>query len=803
MQVSLGWLKEYVDIPWGARQLAERMTMIGAMVEAMRPMVKGLTHVVVGKIVDVEAHPTRETLYVVQVDVGEKTLQSVCGAPNVKKGMTAAVALPGAVLQGMEGPVQEGEIHGVRSEAVLCSEAELGLSEDHSGLMDLPEGLQPGDDFVQALELNDTLMEFEIYPNRPDCLSAFGLAREVAALTGDEVKPPAIEIKEKGEPADQAAQVEVEAADLCPRYMARVIRNVTIGPSPAWLQARIRAAGMRPINNVVDITNFVMMELGQPLHAFDYERLEGRKIVVRRAKPGEEVTTLDGQSHTLDEEVLLICDAERPVAVAGVMGGEDSEVTDQTKHILLESATFDPVSVRKTARRLGMRTEASHRFEKGLHPRLAEWAIDRAAALLAEVAGGEVAPGVIDVASPFPEPVRLSLRPKRVNDVLGTTLSPAEMKRALMSLGFEVDLGKGAERMDVQVPWFRGDVGEEADLIEEIARIHGFDNIPATLPTGASVQGKQSEPLPSVSAIRRRLASAGLYETISYSFISPQAFDAIRLSDDDDRRQAISIANPLSEEMSVMRTTILPGLLQAAATNVRRQNQHVRLFELGKVYIPQELPLTGLPKEKWTLGIIMSGTAPNQVWGESSRTVDFYDLKGLIEAVAETLQIEAVINAATHPALHPGRTAEVTVDGVVAGHFGELHPKVAEAHDLKGRVYVAELDLEPLFSATPSVRRYRPLSRYPAVDRDLALLAPDSVPAEEVEAIIWREGGEYLRRIELFDVYQGKQVPEGYRSLGYTMTFQAEDRTLTDKEIAQVHAGLEAALAERGVTVRS
>lgn len=802
MLVSLRWLSEYVDIPFAPEVLAERLTMTGIKVEGVhRPQARP-EGVVAGRIREVTPHPEGEGLKVCSVDLGGRVVQSVTGAPNAAAGMLVAVALPGARLPALEGEVREVDLRGVRSECVLCSERELGVSDDHSGLMRLPDDLALGEEIAGALGFDDPVFEFEIYANRPDCLSVVGLAREVAAVTGGEVRLPPSEAPETGEEARAFTSVAVEAPDLCSRYIARVIRNVRIGPSPSWMQVRLRKAGMRPINNVVDITNYVMLELGQPLHAFDYDRLRERRILVRRATEGESLETLDGEVRRLSSEELLICDGEGPVALAGIMGGADSEVTESTRTVLLEAATFAAVAVRRSSRRLGLQTEASHRFEKGLDPRLAEWAIDRAARLMAELAGGEVARGRVDVRTEIPPERELDVRPERVNGLLGTSLSPAEMKRILKGLGFQVDLGKGAATIRVRVPWFRRDVEGEADVAEEIARIHGYDQIEPTLPTGASVQGKLSWPLPALERIRSRLVALGMSESLTYSFISPKGYDRLGLPEEHPWRRSIPLLNPLSEAQSVMRTTFLPSLLEAAALNQRRQESDVRLFEIGKVYWTDVLPLTSLPREVRTLGMALAGRVPG-VWGEPPRPVDFYVAKGAVEEVLRVLGVKGSFERASEPFLHPGRSAAVLVDREQVGWVGEVHPTVAANYGLRGRVYAVELNLDALIPGALPAPAFEPLPKHPAVERDLALLVPLNVTAEAVLSLIQREGEPLLQRVALFDVYEGKQVPEGYRSIAFTLTYRGEDRTLTDDEVASVQERIEKALGEElGVEVR-
>ncbi len=802
MLTSLRWLQEYVDISLPPEALAERLTMAGVKVEGVHRPEARPRGVVVGRILEVRPHPSKDGLSLCRVDVGERVLETVTGAPNATAGMLVPVALPGALLPGAAGQVREAELHGVRSECVLCSERELGVSNDHSGLMELPGDLAPGADVADALGFDDPVFEFEVYANRPDCLSVVGLAREVAAVTGGPLRLPASEVPEGKAEARSLASVAVEAPDLCPRYIARVIRNVRVGPSPSWMQERLRKAGVRPINNVVDITNYVMLELGQPLHAFDYDLLQQRRIVVRRAEDGETLETLDGVTRRLNSEDLLICDGEGPVALAGIMGGARTEVRESTRNILLEAATFAAANVRRTSRRLGLQTEASHRFEKGLDPRLAEWAADRAARLMAELAGGEVARGRIDVRTEIPPERELDVRPARINEMLGASLSPAEMKRILKGLGFQVDLGKGASTIRVRVPWFRRDVEGEADIAEEIARIHGYDQIEPTLPTGASVQGRLSWPLPVLERIRARLVAAGLSESVTYSFISPKAYDRLRLPQDHPWRRSIPLMNPLSEAQSVMRTTFLPSLLEAVALNQRRRQGDVRLFEIGRVYRSESLPLESLPDEVRTLGVVLAGRVP-ATWGEPPREVGFFTAKGLVEEVLRLLGVEAKFKRADEPFLHPGRSAAVIAGGRQVGWVGEIHPAVADSFELRGRVYAAELDLDLLIGSELPTAQYVPLPKHPPVERDLALLVPLDVTAESVLAVIRREGGSLLQRVELFDVYEGKQVPQGYRSLAFTMTYQGEDRTLTDEEVTALQERIERALAsELGVRVR-
>lgn len=800
MLVSYRWLESYTDVPWDPEELAERLTMSGTMVEAIHYPGKDLDNVVVGVIQTVQSHPSVDGLHICEVSVGDRTLTTVTGAPSVSVGWKVPVALPGAQLPGLDRTIQIVEVQGVRSEGMLCSEKELGIGDDASGLLVLPEEVEVGQSVAEQLGLDDAVLELEIYPNRPDCLGVIGIAREVSALTGAPLRLPDVPegVRDRGGPA---VDVFVEAADVCPRYCAQVVESVKIGPSPLWMQQRLRAAGMRPINNVVDVTNFVMLELGQPLHAFDLAKLMGPKIMVRRPADGERIETLDGVERELDADMLVIADAEKPVAVAGIMGGANSEVSEHTENVLLEAANFHPATVRKMARRLGMQTEASLRFEKGLDPELPVWAIHRAAKLLAEVAGGTPSPVVTDACQSFPSERQISLRPERVNRLLGTDMSPADMKRCLRALHFGVDV-TGDSRLQVHVPSFRRDVTREVDLIEEIARIYGYDRIEPTLPKGSTIQGGVEPEDAQIEQLRQRLIGAGLSEAITYSFMSPRGLDRLRLAADDSWRQAIPIQNPLSEELSLMRTNLMVNLLELVARNERRQASSVQVFEIGAVFLPQELPLNAQPEEKTTLGIALMGEVHRTGWGEPSRQVDFFDLKGLVEAIFKELGIQCTIGAGSHPALHPGRSAAVVFEGETVGVFGEVHPDVLDAFDITHRVYVAELELESLLGKAAATT-FTPIPRFPAVHRDIAFLAPVEVTAEDIERVIALHGGELLKAYRLFDVYQGSQIPEGYRSLAYAFVFQASDRTLTEAEVENVLDELMTKLKEQyGVRLR-
>lgn len=807
MRVSYGWLQDYVDIPWTVEQLADKMTMLGLMVETMEPLADGIGDVVVAEVLRLERHPNADELSIAVVSDGVSQRTVVTGAPNVAVGQKVALARPGVQLPGGQ-HIEAVSLRGVTSEGMLCSEAELGVGEDGSGIWVLPDDAVVGRFVVDALKLDDVVLHLEVYPNRPDCLSVIGVAREVAALLGQPVRLPDLTLEETRRRADEIVTVHIADEDLCARYTARVIENVTIGPSPAWLQQRLRVAGMRPINNVVDVTNFVMWEWGQPLHAFDLDEIEQDRIVVRRAKPKETIVTLDGTERALQQHMLVIADGARPVAVAGVMGGANSEVTEKTGRILLESANFDPVSVRRTAHHFGLRTEASHRFEKGLDPNVVPAAATRAAQLMQRLTGADVLAGSADV---YPRPVTpwtVACRPARVRSLLGIDIEAQQIASYLRSLELDVQEQEAVADGDalqkestfvVTVPTHRPDLREEADLIEEVARMFGYDKIDARLPQGIVQVAKQSEPLPFLDKVRELLVAAGLDECITYSFVDPRSADKLRLAADDERRKVIALRNPLKEEQSVMRTTLLGGLLETAARNRARRNTSVHLFEIGAVFLPESLPLQRLPKEARRVALLMTGTLPENNWGRKPAEASFYDVKGVVEGLLAGLRVETTFATADSPTLHPGRGADVFVEGKRCGIVGEVHPDVAEAYDLAGvRLYVAELDADLLAEVTSGVRlRSTRLPRFPAVERDIAVVVSKSVSAASVEAAIKEYGGRLLEQVRLFDVYAGAQVEQGHQSLAYALTLRSDERTLTDEEANEVMDDVERGLAER------
>lgn len=781
MNVTLNWLKDYIDFEFSPSELADRLTMLGIEVETVKELGTGLEGVVVGKVNAVGPHPNADKLVLCQVDVGgAEELQIVCGAPNVREGMFAPVATVGVTLPiGLT--IESAKLRGEVSQGMLCSEKELGLSEDAAGLMELAADISPGTSLVVALGLDDVMFELEITPNRPDCLSLIGVAREVRAETGNALKLPTVDLQENETNIRSLTSVTIDAPDLCPRYAARVIQGVKVGESPAWLRQRLESVGIGVINNIVDITNFVLMEYGQPLHAFDYHKLAENRIVVRRAMENEQLTTLDETDRELTADMLVIADAEKPVALAGVMGGYDSEITETTCDVLLESAYFNPSSIRATAKALGMNTEASYRFERGADPGAVLAALDRAAALIAELAGGTVCKGVVDV-YPGEKPLtQIKLRPDRVNFVLGTALKVTEMVQILRRLGFDVKTS--GDTYQVTVPTFRSDITREIDLIEEIARVYGYDNIPTALPKGDIPVPAPNPKVEVRRRIKRFLLAGGMMEAVNYSFCDPNCFEKIRLPSDSPLRGTLRLQNPLSPEMSVLRTTLVPGLLENAQHNRNHQINAIALFEIGSVFVRD-----GNQKEPERVAGVIAGQIGGGVYGNLYRDPDFFDIKGLVEGILEVCGItEYTLQKTDLPTFHPGRNAAVLSADTPIGTFGEAHPELLENYDLPYKAYLFEFDLEALVDAAVFSRRFEPISIYPKVERDLAIVVDKNVLSDMPIELIYTTGGEWVESVRLFDVYEGEQVPEGKKSLAYTIVYHSAAETLTDKAVNTLH----------------
>lgn len=790
MNVTLNWLKAYIDFEFSPSELADRLTMLGVEVESVKQLGTDLEGVIVGSVTSIRPHPNADKLVLCQVDTGgTEELQIVCGAPNVREGMLAPVATIGATLPvGLT--IKRAKLRGETSEGMLCSEKELGLSDDAAGLMELPTDTHLGIPLSEALRLDDVVFELEITPNRPDCLSLIGIAREIRAETGNLLKLPTVDLKESSTNAGDLTSVTIDAPDLCPRYAARVIQGVKVTESPAWLQQRLESVGIGVINNIVDITNFVLMEYGQPLHAFDYDKLTENRIVVRRATESEHITTLDEVERELTPDMLVIADAEKPVALAGIMGGYDSEITETTCDVLLESAYFNPSSVRATAKALGISTEASYRFERGADPGVVLAALDRAAQLIAELADGTVCEGTVDV-YPGQQPLtQIQLRPERVNFVLGTTLEAAEMAQILNRLGFDMDMTEKAYQ--VTVPTFRSDITREIDLIEEIARVHGYDNIPTTLPKG-DIPVPAPDPKTEVrTRIKHFLLAAGMMEAVNYSFCDPNCFDKIRLNANDPLRNTLQLRNPLSPEMSVLRTTLTPSLLENAQHNRNHQIDTIALFEIGSVFLHDgkngrsDLRIATLEPER--VAGVLAGQIGEGVYSDPYRPPDFFDIKGLVEGMLEASNVvDWTLQKTDVPTFHPGRNAEVLLGDKRIGVFGEAHPEVLENYDLPYKAYLFEFDLEGLTDAATFTKRFEPISIYPKVARDLAIVVDKDILSDMPTELIYTTGGDSVDSVRLFDVYEGEQVPEGKKSLAYTITYHSATETLTDKAVNALH----------------
>ena len=781
MNVTLNWLKNYINFEFSSRELADRLTMLGVEVESIKQLGAELEGVIVGSVTSIRPHPNADKLVLCQVDTGgTEALQIVCGAPNAREGMLAPVATIGVTLPvGLT--IKRAKLRGETSEGMLCSEKELGLSEDAAGLMELSTDIPVGTPLSRALGLDDVVFELEITPNRPDCLSLIGIAREVRAETGNPLKLPTVDLQESNINVRDLTSVTIDAPDLCPRYAARVIQGVKVTESPAWLQQHLASVGIGVINNIVDITNFVLMEYGQPLHAFDYDKLAENRIVVRRATEGEQITTLDEVERELTPDMLVIADAEKSVALAGIMGGYDSEITETTCDVLLESAYFNPSSVRATAKALGISTEASYRFERGTDPGVVLAALDRAAQLIAELAGGTVCEGTVDV-YPGQQPLtQIQLRPERVNFVLGTMLEAAEMVQIFNRLGFDVDTT--GEVYQVTVPTFRSDVTREIDLIEEIARVHGYDNIPTTLPKGDIPVPAPNSKTEVRRCIKHFLLAAGMMEAVNYSFCDPNCFDKIRLNANDPLRNTLQLRNPLSPEMSVLRTTLTPSLLENAQHNRNHQIDSIALFETGSVFVHD-----GEEKEPERVAGVLAGQIGEGVYSDPYRPTDFFDIKGLVEGMLEACGVvDWTLQKTDVPTFHPGRNAEVLMGDKRIGVFGEAHPEVLENYDLPYKAYLFEFDLEGLADTATFAKRFEPISIYPKVARDLAIVVDKEILSDMPTELIYTTGGDSVDSVRLFDVYEGEQVPEGKKSLAYTITYHSATATLTDKAVNALH----------------
>ncbi len=805
MNTALSWIKAYVPgLDVNAQEYMDAMTLTGTKVEGFRRLDKNLENIIVGQVKKIERHPNADKLIVCQVDVGAQVVQIVTGAPNVKEGDKVPVVLDGGKVAGGHdgGPLPEdgirikkGKLRGVESNGMMCSIEELGSSRDmypeapELGIYIFPEDAEVGSDAIEALGMHDVVFEYEITSNRVDCYSVLGIAREAAATFGKEFHPPVVTDTGNREDIHDYLKVKVEDPDLCPRYCARMVKNIRLAPSPRWMQRRLAASGIRPINNIVDITNYIMEEYGQPMHAFDYDQLAGHEIIVKRAKDGDEFQTLDGQIRRLDSEVLMINDGEKEVGIAGIMGGENSKITDSVRSMVFECACFDGTNIRLSSKRVGLRTDASGKYEKGLDPNNAEEAVNRACQLIEELGAGEVVGGMIDVYHGERMPSRVKFDADKINALLGTDVDAKVMRMYFKRIG----LGFDEDTQEVVAPTFRQDIHCLADLAEEVARFYGYDKIPTTLPSGAAAAGRISYKQEIENVAREVAEFSGFSQSMTYSFESPKVYDRLAVPVDSPLRKAIAISNPLGEDFSIMRTSPLNGMLSSLATNYSRRNRNVRLYELANVYLPKTLPLAELPDERvqFTLGF----------YGEG----DFFTMKGVVEEFFEKLGMTGKVHYCPecgHPYLHPGRKAEILYGQAVVGYLGEIHPDVADNYKLGERTYVAVIDMPSIFPFASFDRKYMGIAKYPAVSRDISMVAPKDVMVGQIEDILVQRGGKILESYELFDIYEGAQILEGYKSVAYSIVLRAKDHTLAEDEIAAVMKKILNGLEGIGIKLR-
>lgn len=805
MNTALSWIKAYVpDLECTAQEYTDAMTLSGTKVEGYEALDKNLEKIVVGQIKTIERHPNADKLIVCQVDVGTETVQIVTGAPNVKEGDKIPVVLDGGkVAGGHDGgelpengiKIKKGKLRGVESFGMMCSIEELGSSREmypdapENGIYILKEDAPVGADAVELLGLRDVVFEYEITSNRVDCYSVLGIAREAAATFRKEFKAPEVKVTGNKEDIKDYLSVEVKDDELCPRYCARMVKNIKLAPSPEWMQRRLAASGIRPINNIVDITNYVMEEYGQPMHAFDYDLLAKHQIIVQRANDKEEFQTLDGQMRTLDSSMLMICDGEKPVGIAGIMGGENSKITDDVQTMVFEAACFDGTNIRLSAKKLGLRTDASGKFEKGLDPNNAEAAINRACQLIEELGCGEVVGGMIDHYPVKKEERRVAFDPDYINGLLGTDLSKEQMLSYFEPLELKYDEATG----ELIVPTFRQDIERGADVAEEVARFFGYDNIPTTLPSGEATTGKLSFKLRIEDVAKDIAEFCGFSQAMTYSFESPKVFDKLLLPQDSKLRETVTIMNPLGEDYSVMRTTPLNGMLTSLSTNYNRRNKNVRLYEIGNIYLPKALPVTELPEERTQLTLGMYGDG------------DFFTMKGVIEEFFDKAGLHKKVNYdpnAKKPFLHPGRQANIVYRGNVVGYLGEIHPAVADNYAIGERTYVAVIDMPYIVEYASFDRKYTGIAKYPAVTRDISMLMKKDILVGQVEEIIEKKGGKLVESYQLFDLYEGSQIAAGYKSVAYSIVFRAADHTLEDKEVNTSMNKILKALEELGISLR-
>lgn len=804
MNTSLKWIKALVPgLDCGVQEYVDAMTLSGSKVEGYEQLDADLDKIVVGQVTKIEKHPDADKLVICQVNVGSETLQIVTGAPNVFEGAKVPVVLDGGrVAGGHDGTktpggikIKKGKLRGVESSGMMCSIEELGSNREmfpdapENGLYIFDEDAPVGENAVAYLGLDDSVVEYEITSNRVDCFSVLGIAREAAATFHKEFVPPVVTETGNNEDVNDYIKVSVKDQDLCSRYTARVVKNIKFAPSPKWMQERLRAHGIRPINNLVDITNYVMEEYGQPMHAYDLDTIEGKEIIVRRAAAGEKFVTLDGQERQLDENVLMICDAKKAVGIAGIMGGENSMITDHVTTMLFEAACFDGTNIRKSGKRIGLRTDASAKFEKGLDPNLAMEAMNRACQLVEELGVGEVVGGAVDIYPVKREGVKIPFEPDKYNKLLGTDILAGDM------IGYfkKIDLGYDEATNEILVPSWRQDLLCDADMAEEVARFYGYDKIGTSLPSGESTAGGKSFKLRMEEKAREIAEFCGFSQAMTYSFESPKVFDKLLIPEDSKWRKTVVISNPLGEDYSIMRTLPLNGMLTSLSTNFGRRNKDVRLYEMGNIYLPKQLPLTELPEERMQLTFGMYGDG------------DFFTMKGVIEELLYQTGLRKKAQYDPHaelPFLHPGRKAAIVYDGAVIGYLGEVHPTVAANYAIKERVYIAVIDMPEIVSRASFDYKYEGITNFPVSSRDLSMVVPKNILVGDIEKVFEKNGGKYLENYELFDVYEGEQIEKGFKSVAYSLKFRGKDKNLEESDITGAMDKILSGLKNIGIQLR-